>query len=204
AVPERTTVPTISAKPRSAPRRAKALGYAVLFAAACMLWYFALATLIVSRGTALFSGWEVSTVATGSMQPALNIGDLVAYEPADVADLQPGRIIVFDNPASPGATLVHRLVAVNSDGTLTTKGDANGQSDSTPVPVDSLKGVVTMVSPFGGYPTMLLHTGQHLRLAALIGLLLLAAIVVNAPAPIRAARGRRRRRTAPLVVPLHR
>ena len=165
------------------------------------LWYFALGTLVVSRGAALVSHWQVTTIATGSMNPALSPGDLVAYAPIDVAELRTGDIIVFDNPASPGSTLVHRLVGFNGDGTFATKGDANPHNDSTPVPAEAVRGIVKMVSPFGGYPTMLLHRGQSAHLAALIGLLLLAVIVVHAPAPGDQASGHRPKRSRTRRVP---
>jgi len=67
-------------------------------------------------------------------------GDPVAYAPILPAEITPGKIIVFDNPARPGTMLVHRLVGFNPDGTLTTEGDANESSESLPTPVSSSAG----------------------------------------------------------------
>jgi signal peptidase len=179
-------------------RSTRVVTYLVALALGGALWYFALGTLLVSRGAALVSGWQVTTIATGSMAPALNPGDLVAYSPVDTAELRVGEIIVFDSPVTPGTKMVHRLAGFTSDGALITKGDANEANDSTPVSTDSVVGVVKMVSPFGGYPTMLLSRGQHVELAALIALLLLAALAVHAPAPAGIdGRGRTRRRRPP-------
>ncbi|OFW62571.1 MAG: signal peptidase I [Actinobacteria bacterium RBG_16_67_15] len=185
----------ISGPDRRIRRTVTLAAYFLALTVGAALWYFSLGTLVVSRGAALASGWQVTTVATGSMRPAINPGDLVAFAPIDIAELRPGQIVVVDDPVAPGTTLVHRFVGLNSDGTLTTKGDANESNDSTPVPADSVLGVVKMVSPFGGYPTLLLHNGQTVQFAALIAVLLLAALLVHAPAPHGVTTARRRRRT---------
>ena len=175
--------PAVPPRTRQIGKAGKAVAFLALLAVTSMLWYFSLGTLVVSRGTALVSGWEVTSILTGSMSPALNVGDLVAFEPVDAADLELGQIIVFDDPTRPGVTYVHRLTAINDDGTYTTKGDANEKDDSTPVSQANVQGVVRMVSPYGGYPTMLLSHGKYLQLVVLIGLLLSSALIVHGPEP---------------------
>ena len=198
---DRPTPPPPPAEAASRTRRptrsrTKLLIHTLALAVGAAVWYFSLGTLVVSRGAALASGWEVTTPTSGSMAPAIAPGDLVAYAPVDPAELRPGQILVFDNPARPDTVLVHRLVSLNADGTLTNKGDANADIDSTPVPPGSIRGVVKMVAPLGGYPTMLLHRGDTLQFAALIAVLLMAAVIVHTPAPGDPAIGRRRRRRA--------
>nr|WP_276977891.1 signal peptidase I [Ferrimicrobium acidiphilum] len=67
-------------------------------------------------------------VASGSMVPALHIGDLVVIDHASFASLQVGDIIVFHIPDIGGGCgselIVHRIVAIGPQG-ITTKGDAN-------------------------------------------------------------------------------
>ncbi|MDG6918618.1 MAG: signal peptidase I [Nitrososphaerota archaeon] len=67
-------------------------------------------------------------VASGSMVPALHIGDLVVINHTPFASLQVGDIIVFHMPAAGGGCrselIVHRIVAIGQQG-ITTKGDAN-------------------------------------------------------------------------------
>jgi signal peptidase len=196
--PTRHLIALDESVPRSGRRLARGTRltiYILVLTVAAALWYFSLGTLLVSRGTALASGWEVTTIATGSMRPALNPGDLVAYAPVESGDLKRNLIIVFDNPAIEGGMIVHRLVGFNSDGTLITKGDANEDVDSTPISVDAVRGVVKMVSPYGGFPNMLLHQGKTERFLALVGVLFLAAIIVHAPTPgVESERRHKRRR----------
>jgi hypothetical protein len=46
------------------------------------------------------------------------------------ASIEPGQIITFHPPTEATTTYSHRVVARNSDGTITTKGDINGAPDA--------------------------------------------------------------------------
>ena len=45
-----------------------------------------------------------------------------------------GRVITFDNPGPEGHILTHRVVSIDEDGSLVTKGDANPTPDSSMSP----------------------------------------------------------------------
>ena len=66
------------------------------------------------------------SVEGGSMEPAISNGDLVVVAPAP-AKVEPGMILVL---TVDGQVVTHRVVAVNLDGTLITRGDANPVDDS--------------------------------------------------------------------------
>jgi signal peptidase I len=89
-------------------------------------------------GIVFVGGW--------SMSPALTPGDLVMYRraPADAHE----RDIVVVAPRGSGA-FIHRVVAVQLDGSLRTKGDANGSSDPEAAASDELAGVVMVGVPSG-------------------------------------------------------
>jgi hypothetical protein len=73
---------------------------------------------------------------------------------------------------------MHRLVARNPDGTLTTRGDANGADDSTPVPAAAVRGLPRLDVPYVGLPVLWLHQGRYGPLAAL-ALVLVAAVALG-------------------------
>jgi hypothetical protein len=80
---------------------------------------------------------------------------------------------------------------VNPDGSYRTKGDANANPDSTPVPVESVVGVATLVAPHAGLPQYWWATDQYGWLAAWVGLTAVAATVVTVSNRVDASRARR-------------
>lgn len=133
-----------------------------------------LGTLVVSRAVPLVAGWKVTAVAGGSMGPAINTGDLIAYRAVDPNDIQAGQIVVFENPARAGESTVHRVVARTEDGGFVTKGDANETDDSTPVAAGEIQGVATMLSPFAGYPSLWIANRDLVPLAIFLASLAIA------------------------------
>jgi len=100
----------------------------------------------------LAAGWHGRVVLSGSMQPAIDPGDVVLAVPTDPSALRPGQAVVFRDPARPGRVDVHRIVRRNSDGTFITRGDANAQADSTPVPAANIIGLPRLRVPWVGLP----------------------------------------------------
>jgi signal peptidase len=122
-----------------------------------------LIALVLAPVTLLMSGvlpYQAFVVQTGSMEPMVPPASLVVVENG-VYDI--GQVITFHK----GTELVtHRLITVNADGTLTTKGDANSSADpSTINRSDVIGGVVS--SPVGiGFWVMYFH--NPLTLTALV------------------------------------
>jgi signal peptidase I len=115
-------------------------------------------------------GWSPSVVVTGSMEPSIAPGDIVVTAPVEPAELRLGYVIRFKDPSDSHPYLLHRLIKINPDGTLVTKGDANQSEDSTPVPTANVTGVARLRVPLIGLPAVWLRNGQFLQL----GLVLLA------------------------------
>lgn len=149
---------------------------------ASLVYLFVLAFLLLAViVTLIISGWQPLAVVSGSMEPAVRVGSMVMVEPAeaDVYFANPS-IIAYDDPASPGSLVTHRVVSTASDDVgavfYRTKGDANRVADSTPVAHDSLVGVARMIIPFLGLPAMWLASGQLVMLGAFVALTLLALV----------------------------
>ncbi|MBR4289273.1 MAG: signal peptidase I [Oscillospiraceae bacterium] len=124
-----------------------------------LLRYVALGVLAVLIGTGVYSlnashltgnqmpmpfGYGASVVLSGSMEPALSVGDLLvvrqeaSYAQGDIVVYQAGRMAV-----------VHRITAIDGE-TVTTRGDANTAFDE-PIAADAIKGKVVAAVPLLGY-----------------------------------------------------
>lgn len=122
-------------------------------------------------------GWKTMAITSGSMQPRIGIGDAVIVEPG-VSSLAPGRLVTFNDPVRPGQMITHRLVTYNNDGTWTTKGDANANNDSTPVPTSSIVGTAKAVIPYVGFPTVWRQNGNMAPLGLLVAVVVASAVAL--------------------------
>lgn len=85
-------------------------------------------------------GYGASVVLSGSMEPALSVGDLLILQEADA--YFEGDMVVYQ---SGQMAVVHRVVSINEE-TAVTRGDANNSND-TPIPVTAIKGRVIASVP---------------------------------------------------------
>lgn len=80
-------------------------------------------------------GYGAAVVLSGSMEPALGVGDLVFVKEA--GRIEKGSIVVFEDR---GDLVTHRVIEVR-EGSVITKGDANNTQDD-PVEMEDIKGTV--------------------------------------------------------------
>jgi signal peptidase I len=130
------------------------------------LWFWAgcLAVTLIP----MLLGWNSYVIVTGSMEPAINAGDVVLASPDPVIEDSVGRVISFENPTRESHILTHRLVSIEKDGTLVTKGDANPTPDTAHVPRESVTGLGRLLVQFVGLPVVWYLTGQWLLLVLVI------------------------------------
>jgi signal peptidase I len=108
-------------------------------------------------------GVTSAAITSGSMMPRLHPGDVVIAVSQGDTPITEGTIVVFEDPIR-GDLVTHRIVGINPDGTYTTKGDANGINDVTPVPPENIRGVGRWVVPYVGLLRVWLAEGQWLLL----------------------------------------
>jgi signal peptidase len=89
--------------------------------------------------------YRAFVVRTGSMSPAIPSRSLVIVE---VGFYKVGQVITFHKNDE---LVSHRLIAINADGSLTTKGDANDSADPSPVDPGDVIGGVTGSPPGVGF-----------------------------------------------------
>lgn len=80
-------------------------------------------------------GYRIFTVASGSMEPAYKVGDVILVKDTDPSKLQVGDVITYlgNQSSVSGMIITHRIIKIEqkTDGTLayTIKGDANQMED---------------------------------------------------------------------------
>lgn len=136
-----------------------------------LLYLFVLVYLALAVASpAAVLGWRPLSVVSGSMQPAIPPGSMVMVRPAEPDRFYASpSILAFADPNRPGQLLTHRVVDTAShDGTVvyTTRGDANRVADSGSVAHGDVVGAVRMVIPYVGLPSLWIHQGQPVLLAA--------------------------------------
>jgi len=138
------------------------------------LWFLA-ACLVVTLIPIVF-GWHSYVIVTGSMEPGISAGDVVLASPDPVIEETVGKVVTFENPSREGHILTHRVVSIEEDRSLVTKGDANPTPDSVHVPRESVTGLGRLLVQFVGLPVIWFLTGKWLLL--LLHLVLLVGAVV--------------------------
>jgi len=142
-------------------------------------------TELAVAGAMLLAGWLAMyvafgtpypfyVVASGSMEPALEVNDILLVQGHDpIEDVEVGDIIVFDRPDGAEKVIVHRVVEVLSEDprTLRTRGDANQISipgTDFPITGDKYIGKVMHIVPKVGYVTKALAPPVNYILIAII------------------------------------
>ncbi|MGN8048217.1 S26 family signal peptidase [Curtobacterium sp. 22159] len=130
-----------------------------------LAWSVAAIAAVLLAGAVFFlsAGGRWFVVETPSMGEAAPVGTLVLDLPADVSDLHVGEVVSFATPANPGVVYTHRIIAVDADGGLHTRGDINGATDPWTLTQADVIGTPVLVVPHLGWlfraaPVLLIGT----------------------------------------------
>ena len=121
-------------------------------------------------------GFEIYTVVSGSMEPAIPTGSLAYVQGAQPEEIEEGDVIAFYGGRESTAIITHRVAENNTlEGEFTTKGDANEKEDVSPVPYRELIGEVAYTIPALGWAAQTLTStwGKASAAAAIGGALVL-------------------------------
>jgi signal peptidase I len=140
------------------------------------LW-FVVGCLLVTFVPILF-GWRPYVIVSGSMAPRIKVGDVILASPEHNAQRLLGHVTVFNDPDRPGHIKSHRVIKINPDGTMVTKGDANPTPDGDPVQISAVRGIGRLLVRWVGLPLIWLTNGQWLKLILFLLSLALAAVGV--------------------------
>jgi signal peptidase len=100
-------------------------------------------------------GWHFDVVVGGSMEPTIHLGSVaIIRDITDPSHLREGDIITYMDPVAQGRLVTHRVIGFTEEGDLRTQGDANGNPDTVPVPLENVRGEYLLSIPKVGF---LLH-----------------------------------------------
>lgn len=118
-----------------------------------LAWSVAAIAAVLFAGAVLFlsSGGRWFVVETPSMGEAAPVGTLVLDLPVDASTLRVGDVVSFETPANPGVVYTHRIIDVDADGGLHTRGDVNGATDPWTLTQDDIVGAPILLVPHLGW-----------------------------------------------------
>lgn len=134
---------------------------------------------ILAAGVPALMGMRSFTVMSGSMSPALGVGDVVVTRPIAAGDARVDDVITFSDPGRQHKLTTHRVKSMNVTGErvlITTKGDANDASERWSVRTSGRVGRVTYRVPLIGYGLVWTH-GKYARLLLVVIPAVLLAII---------------------------
>ena len=106
-------------------------------------------------------GYQIYSVVSGSMEPAIPTGSLVYIRETAPEDVEADDVIAFYSSADSASIITHRVVENRVlMGEFITKGDANQTEDMNPVPYSNLIGKVVRSFPEIGAMAQIL-TGKE-------------------------------------------
>ncbi|WP_449536946.1 signal peptidase I SipW [Ferdinandcohnia sp. Marseille-Q9671] len=128
----------------------------VLLIAVILLMVFFLVSSKISGGTPKVFGKELLTVLSGSMEPAIQTGSIIAITPTEDSTIyKEGDVITYRSLDDPNVLITHRIMEVqevDSSIQYITKGDNNDAKDTSPIPSSNVVGEYTdFTIPFVGY-----------------------------------------------------
>lgn len=91
----------------------------------------------------IFAGIKFTEVLTGSMEPTIMTHDLIVTKPVVAGEIKQGDIVGINREVS----VIHRVIARDEDGVLTTKGDNNPVADGVQPTEADLWGVFVAIVP---------------------------------------------------------
>ena len=110
---------------------------------------------LVLAAVALYPvGYRPFTVLSGSMEPAIDTGDVVVNSSISPLDARVGDVVTFNDPQNQSRLITHRLRRVRAKGgmvEMVTKGDANNTTERWTVPANGRIGRVEYRVPKVGY-----------------------------------------------------
>lgn len=133
---------------------------AKLFSAAAAVLMLLVAAAALPLTLPKLLGYQIYSVLTQSMTPALPVGSALYVKSCDPAALQTGDIITFTLSGNTDLVETHRVTQNDTAARqLITKGDANAQVDINPVAYSRVVGKVAFSIPLLGAASQWLHTG---------------------------------------------
>ena len=143
---------------------------------------YSLATVVIAFSLFSFTGTvKARIVLTGSMQPAINPGDIIITTPPSNTAPQEGDVIAYTARRFNGGEVgifSHRIIGGSAETGFIVKGDSNKAPDVQKPMLNDISGVVIAIIPFIG--NFLTRKALFLIVPTIIGLWLVIDAMKNA------------------------
>lgn len=117
----------------------------VLILVILLLVLFFVVSSKITGGRPKVFGYELMTVLSGSMEPEIKTGSVIAVKPlSDPYKCKVGDVVTYKSLDDPDMLITHRITKVEKSGSsvqYTTKGDSNKTEDPKPVPASHIIGI---------------------------------------------------------------
>lgn len=127
-------------------------------------------------------GYNIYTVVSGSMEPAIPTGSLVYINNMAPEEVQKDDVIAFYGATDGSSIITHRVVTNSTImGEFITKGDANEENDMNPIPYSHFIGkVVLSVPKVGGLAQTFTSMTGKIAAASMIVLAIVLHLIAAA------------------------
>ncbi|MDX8362108.1 MULTISPECIES: signal peptidase I SipW [Bacillaceae] len=151
-----------------------------------VLFLIMVVAVIVSKasgGEPTFFGYQIKTVLSGSMEPGIKTGSIIAINPdGDMTRFKEDDVIIFKD--SEEKLITHRIIEVrniNEQVMYITKGDNNDAADREPVLSDNVVGqYIGLTIPYVGYAINYANSSMGaIMLLVVPGILLLGYAIIT-------------------------
>lgn len=124
-------------------------------------------------------GYKSYVIKTNSMEPTININDVVINKDVSQDEINVGDVITFLHD---GEVITHRITKIENDGDVTqytTKGDNNNIEDTFKISYENIRGKHVLTIPYLGKVVQLLENKLLFLIILLIILIFLFAQLQN-------------------------
>lgn len=121
-------------------------------------------------------GYKSYIIKTNSMEPTININDVVITKKVEKQDIKIGDVITF---LQDGEVITHRITQISENGEYSTKGDNNNIEDTFKITYENIEGKQILIIPYLGKIVQLLDNKIVFLIITLIVLICMLMTIQN-------------------------
>ena len=121
-------------------------------------------------------GYKSYIIKTNSMEPTININDVIITRKVERDEIKTGDVITF---MQNGEVITHRITQIDVNGEYTTKGDNNNIEDTIKIDYENIEGKHVLTIPYLGKVVQALDNKIVFLIITLIVLIFMLITIQN-------------------------
>lgn len=121
-------------------------------------------------------GYKSYIIKTNSMEPTININDVIITKKVERDEIKTGDVITF---MQNGEVITHRITQIDTNGEYTTKGDNNNIEDTFKIAYENIEGKHILTIPQLGKIVQVLDNKMVFLIITLIVLIFMLITIQN-------------------------